>query len=309
MNRTDAHRTTIARFNRRPTVSFVGSGRVALALACALDRANFPVTAMTHRSPGGLDRARTLLPDTLFTTDQRRASADAEVVILAVPDDALAEVAAGLADQDWTGRTAMHVSGRYGVGVLEPLARRGASVLALHPAMTFVGDLETEVARLSQTRFAVTGDAPGVELGIALAHMLGAGGFVVPEDKRALYHAALCHAVNHLTVLVTQAEELLVRAGVDAPSAVLGPLVTAGLSNSLQLGPAALTGPVSRGDVATVAGHLEALASSAPEVLPAYEVLALGAANLAQGQGWLTPEQTERLFEVIDGPRPDHGHG
>ncbi|MCW2811330.1 MAG: glycerol-3-phosphate dehydrogenase [Friedmanniella sp.] len=291
----------------RPAVSIVGSGRVALALACALDRAGYPVRTVVHRSTADVAAFRRLLPDTLLTSEPGRATVDAEVVVLAVSDDALTEVAQTLSDQDWTGRTAVHVSGRYGADMLAPLAGRGAAVLALHPAMTFTGDVETEVSRLAETRFAVTGDASGVELGLALAETLGAGGFVVPEDQRALYHAALCHATNHLTVLLAQAADLLQRAGIDQPSTVLGPLVTAGLANTLRSGGSALTGPVSRGDVDTVAGHLGAIAATAPSVLPSYRVLAAAASELAHAQRWLTPEQNRRLHEVIENPAAGAG--
>ena len=123
----------------------------------------------------------------------------------------------------------------------------------------------------------------------------------VAEADRPLYHAALAHGANHLVTLVNEAVDRLRDAGVDAPEKVLAPLLRAALDNALRLGDAALTGPVSRGDAGTVARHLDRLAATAPESVPAYLALARRTADRAIAAGRLRPVDAEPLLDVLAG--------
>jgi len=105
--------------------------------------------------------------------------------------------------------------------------------------------------------------------------------FEVPEDSRAAYHAAAAIASNLLVALEESAAELLDRAGVDDARELLAPLVLRTAANWAERGPAALTGPIARGDHLTVEGHLAAIRETAPELLPIYETLAERAHELA----------------------------
>jgi predicted short-subunit dehydrogenase-like oxidoreductase (DUF2520 family) len=105
--------------------------------------------------------------------------------------------------------------------------------------------------------------------------LLGGVTVEIAEERRPLYHAALCHASNHLVTLMAGASHALTATGVDDPAALLAPLVRAALENSLERGFAALSGPLLRGDEQTVAGHLAALATDCPALLPAYRAMAL----------------------------------
>jgi predicted short-subunit dehydrogenase-like oxidoreductase (DUF2520 family) len=129
---------------------------------------------------------------------------------------------------------------------------------------------------MAGARFAVTASS---DLALALAHKVVAclkGVAVdIPEAQRALYHAALCHAANHLVTLMAGSQRALAAAGVEEPSALLAPLVRAALENSLAHGFAALSGPLLRGDGQTIGNHLVALAQDCPEMAPAYRAMAL----------------------------------
>ncbi|HEU5422739.1 MAG TPA: DUF2520 domain-containing protein, partial [Nitrolancea sp.] len=122
------------------------------------------------------------------------------------------------------------------------------------------------------------------------------------EDKRGIYHAALARAANHLVTLVVEATDMLNAAGVADPARMLGPLLAASLENSLALGPAALTGPVARGDAETVAAHIAAIKATAPEALAAYLALARLTADRALAAHRLTADDAERLLGVLSGP-------
>ena len=201
-----------------------------------------------------------------------------DVIAIAVSDDAVASVATDLAAVLPADRApfVFHVSGRSGTGILEPLHGAGALTAAIHPAMTFTGDPQTEARRMAQARFAVTGSSS--EAGAAARRIvtrLGGIAVEIAEAQRPLYHAALCHASNHLVTLMAGASQALRAAGADDPGALLAPLVRAALENSLERGFAALSGPLLRGDEQTVEGHLDALAADCPRLLPAYRAMAL----------------------------------
>ena len=121
----------------------------------------------------------------------------------------------------------------------------------------------------------------------------------IAEENRALYHAALAFAANHLVTLVSQAAALLHEAGAESPNRMLGPLLGAALDNALRFGDAGLTGPVARGDEGTVAAHVAAIAAHEPAALPAYRALARLTADRALAAGMLSADDAERLLDVL----------
>jgi predicted short-subunit dehydrogenase-like oxidoreductase (DUF2520 family) len=282
-------------------VGVVGAGRVGTALAVALGRAGHRVVAVSAVSAVSLTRIERSLPDVPVRLPEEVVAAS-DLVLVTVPDDVLPGLVTGLASTgaELAGRLLAHVSGRHGLAVLEPAARRGALPLALHPVMTFTGRPD-DVDRLAGVSFGVT--APDELRPVAEALVLEMGGepVFIAEENRDLYHAALAGSANHLVTQVVTAADLLAEAGVANPARMLGPLLGAALDNALRLGDAALTGPVARGDAETVAGHVAALRASAPEVLPAYLALARLTADRALAAGTLTAPDAQRLLDVLAG--------
>jgi predicted short-subunit dehydrogenase-like oxidoreductase (DUF2520 family) len=285
-------------------VGVVGAGRVGTALAVALRRSGHRIVAVSAVSAASLDRVEALLPGTPVRPPQD-VVADADLVLLTVPDDALPALVSGLAatGTELAGRLVMHASGRHGLAVLEPATRRGALPLALHPVMTFTGRSD-DVDRLAGVSFGVTTPEQLRPVAEVLVMEMGGEPVFIAEEDRGLYHAALAGAANHLVTQVVQAADLLAAAGVAQPSRMLGPLLGAALDNALRLGDAALTGPVARGDAETVASHLAALRAAAPEALPAYLALARLTADRALASGMLAAPDAQRLLEVLAGTGP-----
>jgi predicted short-subunit dehydrogenase-like oxidoreductase (DUF2520 family) len=216
-----------------------------------------------------------------------------DIVVLAVPDDVLVDVAAKLAASARPGQIVLHTSGRHGLEPLAPFAEQGARVAAFHPAMTFTG---TEVDLERTCAFGLTANPGDRALAEALAAELGGTAEWMDEADRIKYHAALAHGANHLTTLVAQAMDILRDAGVDDPSAVLRPLLTAALDNTLTYGDAALTGPVARGDVNTVRAHADTLSG---EVLDSYLHLARATAARAAASGRIDQATAAALRQVL----------
>ena len=194
-------------------VGVVGAGRVGAVLASALRAAGHAVVGASGISAASRERVDALLPGVpLLQVPQ--VVERAELVLLTVPDDALAGLVEGLAATGaWQpGQIVVHTSGAAGTAVLAPAAAAGAIPLAIHPAMTFTGT-SLDLARLPGCTFAVTAPAPVLPIAQALVVELGAEPVVVAEADRPLYHAALAHGANHLVVLVAQAASALLRPG------------------------------------------------------------------------------------------------
>jgi predicted short-subunit dehydrogenase-like oxidoreductase (DUF2520 family) len=194
----------------------------------------------------------------------------AEIVLLCVPDVEIPAACERLAAAG-APRFVGHTSGATGLSGLEAAAGRGAATFSLHPLMT-VPDGETPLAGAPCAVAADAEEALAVARDLALA--LGMRAFEVPEESRAAYHAAACMASNFLVALEESAVELLDRAGVDNGRELLSALVLRSAANWSERGGAALTGPIARGDDATVARHLDALAEAHPELLDVYRALA-----------------------------------
>jgi predicted short-subunit dehydrogenase-like oxidoreductase (DUF2520 family) len=283
----------------RLRVGVVGVGRVGSALGAALTRAGHEVVAASGVSAQSRRRAEQMLPGAaLLAPDETVAAAD--FVLLAVPDDVLRPLVAGLAETGaWRpGLLVAHTSGAQGIGVLDPAAARGVLALALHPVMTFTGRPE-DLDRLDGASFGVTAPDELRPVAESLVVEMGGEPVWVPESARALYHAALSIGSNHLVTLVNDTLALLDGVGVEQPARLVAPLLSASLDNVLRLRDAALTGPVSRGDVATVVSHVRTIASRAPDVLPSYAAMARRTAERAQAAGRLTADQAEALREVL----------
>jgi predicted short-subunit dehydrogenase-like oxidoreductase (DUF2520 family) len=271
-------------------VGVVGAGRVGAVLGAALDAAGHRVVAAAAVSAASRDRAARLLPDAAILPADEVARAATDLLLLAVPDDALAGVVSGL---DKTGaltgdQVVAHTSGAHGLAVLG-----GVNGMALHPAMTFTGE-NADLDRLPGIAWGVT--TRDKTFATRLIGDLGGVPEWVAENARPLYHAALAHGANHLVTLVNEAADLLRAAGIERPERVLSPLLHAALDNALRLGDAALTGPVSRGDAGTVAKHLERMPADA---VPAYLALARRTADRAIASGRLRPHDAAQLLDVL----------
>jgi predicted short-subunit dehydrogenase-like oxidoreductase (DUF2520 family) len=188
--------------------------------------------------------------------DVSGAAHGVDVLVIATPDAAVAEVAAAVEPDPDT--VVLHMAGSLGLDVLAAHPRRGS----VHPLVA-IPDVDGQ--RLRGAWFAVAGDP----MAGRMVAELGGTAIDVPDDQRVLYHAAAVIASNHLVALLGQVERVAGAAGV--PFAAYRALVEATVANVFDLGPrGALTGPVKRGDWATVERHLAALPA---DERPAYQAM------------------------------------
>ncbi len=285
---------------RTLSVGVVGAGRVGAVLAAALRAAGYTISAVAGESAASRTRIETLLPG-VHVDKPTAVARTCELLLLTVPDDALDNVVRMLVASGAirSGQLVVHTSGRHGVDVLRPAVEIGAHAVAMHPAMTFTGT-DVDLHRLAGCVFGVTCAAAERPAAEQIVHDLAARTMWLHEEDRGLYHAALAHGANHLVTLVSQAVQLLRESGAQDPSAVLRPLLTAALDNVLNYGDAALTGPIVRGDLETIASHLDSLSASPRDLVESYVVMARATANRAVADGRLAPRRAAAMVEILN---------
>ncbi len=286
-----------------PVVGIVGAGAVGTALGVALSRAGWPVGAVASRDAGRRDRFQALVPGARGFAEAAALLDEVELIILAVPDDAIPIVAGQL--RMYGGQAMIHTSGALGAEVLGPAMAAGTQVGAFHPLVAFA-DTELAVAALHGATVAIEGDDQLADLLARMAEAIGAEAVRLAPGTKAAYHAAAVLAAGGFVALLDAIAELGRVAGLDEPGslAIYGRLAEQTLANARALGiAAALTGPITRGDVGTLERHLATLRAHAPEVLPLYVAAATREIALAEGRGALSPEAGALLRASL--ARPD----
>ncbi|MSP70728.1 MAG: DUF2520 domain-containing protein [Myxococcales bacterium] len=251
-----------------PSVFLVGRGRAASCLAAALREASVPVVGQWSRRDGDLPRP----------------PLSADVILIAVPDGALRETSARLAETGLvTAQTVvLHLAARLGREVLSACAASGASTGSMHPLQS-LSDPQTAAAALRGAAFATEGDPKALDMAARLVAALGGRAVNIPDGGKASYHASAVYAGNFTTTLLHGGCTLLQALGFSEEDAraLLLPLMRGTLEQASRWPPAqAMTGPFARFDLEAVAAHLLALKQHAPSLLPVYAALARASGQL-----------------------------
>jgi predicted short-subunit dehydrogenase-like oxidoreductase (DUF2520 family) len=279
-------------------MAILGGGRVGRALGKRLRGLGWRIGAVVTRSAGSARRAVRFIGAGQAYGGLTRQLLAARVILIAVPDRALAEVARELArigGEELRGKVVLHTSGALDARVLEAVRACGAAVGSLHPLQTFSG---VGVPPLEGKVFAIEGDAAALRVARQIIRALEGVPMRVPGEKKPLYHAACALAAGHVLAVMEAATQMLLATGMKRREALraLLPLTRQMLDNFERLGPVtAWTGPLSRGDYAVIAAHAAALREFPPEYGAAHEALArLGAAVLAR-----KPEEARASLDQI----------
>ncbi len=280
----------------------IGAGRMGLSLASLLQRSGGFVSVTV------IGRASEAPPHPLFSGSEPRAKyrvgfelagPTPAAILLAVPDDAIAKVVRELAGSGYcAGAAVLHLSGATERELLAPLAAQGCSTGVLHP-LRAVADAMGGAEALRGAWYGV--EAEGAALALASRIVTAAGGRMLRLDggSRALYHAAAVAASNHVVVLLALAERMMTDAGVAAEDArgALADLARGSVADVERCGPRdALTGPVARGDLATVRAHLDALPAEPRAVYMALSRVALRIAR----DGGLGGARADRMQQLLE---------
>lgn len=289
-------------------IGIAGAGRVAQALGRLLRERGQPVVAVASRNHGHAGAAAAFIGAGVEPVSYSRLPRQATRVLIAVPDDAVRQVAGILAQAGMSGGAALHTSGTHGPEALAALAANGVSCATLHPLQT-VATPEQGATALQGIAFAITGEGAAAAWALDIAALLDGLALRIPASRRPLYHAAAVMASNYIVGLIDAAQALMAAAGVEEDRALqaLAPLVRASASNALSLGPRrALTGPIERGDAETVALHWKALEGTPASVRELYRAAALHVLELARRRG-LPEANARKLEELLKGSENGNG--
>jgi len=239
-------------------VVLVGPGRAGLSMALAMQRSGHTIVGILGRYTASAGAE--LLGAPVLAWDRPLPPAD--VVVVAVRDDSIASVAAGLDPPE--GVLVMHLSGLTSIEALAPLRSRGCRIASFHPLQSLPNPQAGSEA-LAGSYGAVTAEAEATFVELEeLASSIGVHPFRLADDDKPMYHAAAAAASNYVIAALSVAERLMDGAGVPWPAA--RPLVDTVVRNAFTMGTrAALTGPIARGDVGTVVAQREAAAAAGIE--------------------------------------------
>lgn len=282
-------------------IGFIGVGPVGTAFGVRLSQLGYEVIGIYDVSLAAAQRFAQAVPGCQIYQKAQELVDTAEFVFITTPDDIIPKVAAEL---NWhAGQSVVHCSGATSVDALEPAKQQGAMVGSIHPCQTFSG-IDQAIANLPGSTFAIEAEEPlrGILKDIATT-LNGDWVFLTAEDK-ALYHAAACIACNYFYTLVKLATDLWQNFGkstAEATKAYL-PLLRGSVNNIANVGfPGCLTGPIARGDLATIRKHLAALEKYAPDLLPLYKELGIRTIPLALAKGTLNQNRAEELRALLQG--------
>lgn len=241
----------------------IGPGRAGGSVARAAISAGHDIVGVLSRR-GGSDLGPALEWDSPLP--------ETDLALVSVRDDAIAEVVERIQGKTQSVAVAAHLSGFLPVTVLDPLRRAGTAIGGIHPLQT-LPEPERGARALAGAYAGVGGEARAVEVLSDLARSLGMQIFSLEDDARPAYHAAAAAAANFVIVALAISSDLFRSAGID-PS-VSRPLVDQAVTNAFDQGPErVLTGPVARGDVSTVIGHLVAARAVSESVEAQFRLMA-----------------------------------
>jgi predicted short-subunit dehydrogenase-like oxidoreductase (DUF2520 family) len=284
-------------------IVIIGAGRLGTSLGRALAGKGHLIRALTCRRKESAEESRSIIGQGRAMTDNAAAARLGTVIFLCLPDEEIHRVASRLARSrvDWTGKTVFHSSGLLPSRVLEPLKKRGALIASFHPGQAFPSK-KTWPSHFRGISFGLEGDKKALAAARGLVRQLGGRALVIPEDAKPLYHAALSFASNFFVILLDAAAGLLSQAKIPRNKAarMLFPLLQGTLHNVKKLDTAAsLTGPLVRGDAATVGAHLDAL-KGLPQYAEVYRKLSLMGLEIARKSG-LSPKKVRALKSRLEG--------
>lgn len=288
----------------RPSIAIVGAGKVGTALGALAVRAGYRVAAVAGRNRERAEEAARRIAADVPVLPAREAAGRAGLVLLTVPDDAIEascrELAAARAFT--RGSVVAHCSGALSSECLAPARRElGCRVASFHPLQSFP-TVEAALQSLPGSYCFGEGDEIALAALEALAAAIGARWVRIETGHKALYHAAAVVACNYLTSLLDAALRVAESARIERGTAwrALEPLIRATLENVSKLGTeAALTGPIARGDLGTVATHLAALSEHAPELSDLYRALGSWTVGLALRKGSIDEKGARTLLEAL----------
>jgi len=290
------------------TVAIIGAGRVGSSMGFLLQRAGFTVAAVVARSRESAESAAAFIGTGEPTTDVAYAAANAGIIFITTPDRAIRETcdriaAAGIRP----GSIVVHTSGAHSLDLLSAASAKGASRAVLHPLQS-LASREQGIRTLPGSYFRIEADSAAMAMVQEITQALGGVELALPKwtpdkESAALYHAGAVAVSNYFVALVDYGLKFYQVLGADKKEALKAvlPLIRGTLDNIEALGiPDALTGPIMRGDIETVRGHLTAMENRTPQLTSLYRELARQTISVAREKGSITENTAAELLKMVE---------
>jgi predicted short-subunit dehydrogenase-like oxidoreductase (DUF2520 family) len=292
-------------------ISWIGCGKVGRTLARALQSEGYETTSIVCRTPESARKAVQFIGAGNPTTELEEALDSCLVHFITSNDDAIQGIVdqiAAISGDNLQEHYFFHTSGTVNSTILEPLAKKGAFVASIHPLQVFADPVKA-LETLPGIYYAIEGNDKAMALAVQIVDHLRGKLLLIPTGRKVLYHVAGVFAANYLMVLIDLALHIMQDLGEtqeDAFDAFL-PLMVGALQNVETLGVSeALTGPIARGDAATIKRHLEALEALRPEIGEIYRTLGQEAVNIALRSGKITPKKAQDLVKTLNSKETVH---
>ena len=288
-------------------IAIIGAGRVGSSVGFLLRQAGYTVTAVAARSMASAEKASAFIGSGEPTTDVVKAASKADVVFITTPDGAIKNVCDKIAAGGLkAGSIVVHMFGGQSLELLEAARSVGSYRAVIHPLQSVPSPAQG-IKNLPGSYFRTEADPEALEAAHQLVKALGGVELKMlkwspDKDSAALYHAGAIAVSNYFVALVDYGLKFYQTLGADKQEALkaLLPLIKGTLQNIETLGTAdALTGPIARGDVETIRGHIEAMRKRTPELMGLYKELAMQTVSVARDRGSITHDTAEELLKLV----------
>ena len=288
-----------------PTLSIIGPGRVGTAIGVLAARAGYSIAAVGGRHMKRTVQAAQRIGKNVRACTMPEAAKSANLVFITVSDDAIEQVCSDIANQNAFNQNSIviHCSGALSSDILST-ARNNCQcfVSSMHPLQTFP-TVDCAVEKLKGTYCFYEGDEEGFAVIENLAKRIGLQPVQINSSSKILYHTAAVFACNYLVALMDAAMKLAQLAQIDRSIAwsAFEPLVVSTIRNIAEVGPAqALTGPIARGDIETIAVHIEKLELVEPYLASIYRTMGRHTVNIAVRRGSITKEKANEIRNLLE---------
>jgi predicted short-subunit dehydrogenase-like oxidoreductase (DUF2520 family) len=291
--------------NYREKIAIVGIGRLGSALAQALYRENYSIDGLIDQNLFRAEQISNLVKAEICSKeifDLRTV----DIIFICVPDDLFDAVVSRLKNQfkrNSISKFVFHCSGALTSDVFDPLRKYGIACASLHPIQTFAGR-EDDWQKLNNIYFGVEGDSEAIKKASEIIDKLKSNKIIIPKEVKSLYHLACTIASNYLISLVISTVDIFKKMNFSEPEILkmLHPLLSTTLSNLTEKGvDGALTGPISRGDSATIKKHIETLSHNLPFYESIYKLHGKILLSLKSVRDTISDEKYKELMKLLNG--------
>lgn len=287
----------------KPDIAIVGCGKVGTSLAFFLAAAGYRISSLFSKTRASAKKTTGLVNGPDPAESSWAAAQAADLILITTPDDVIADACQIIADHNGfrEDTTVLHCSGALPSTILAPAKAVGAYTGSMHPLQSFAA-ARTDINPFKGINMAVEGDGEALALATQLAKDLGAQAHTIKTEGKTLYHAAAVAASNYLVTILELALQMLKAAGIEPDDGftILKPLIEGTLDNVEKIGiPEALTGPIARGDVDTVAAHIEHIVAQVPELEALYSRLGVDTVGIARAKGAINDARVKDFFKLL----------